>query len=84
MHGPTGFSGVHTSPNSELVDRGVRIIAAVTGLGRQEALTLLQEAHGQVKTAIVMHGKRVDRQTAQRLLIEHDGKVRNVLEQSER
>jgi len=71
---------VDTSTNSKLVDRGARIIAAVTSLGRQEALKLLHEAHGRVKTAIVMHSRKVDRQTAERLLAEHDGKVRAVLE----
>ena len=75
---------VNTYSNSKLVDRGARIIAAVTGLGRQEALALLHAAHGRVKTAIVMHSRNLDRETAERLLAEHDGKVRAVLERSEK
>jgi len=75
---------VNAYSNIKLVDRGARIIAAVTGLGRQEALALLHEANGRVKTAIVMHGRKVDRETAERLLAEHDGKVRAVLEESEK
>jgi len=75
---------VDTSTNTKLVDRGARIISAETGLDRQKALDLLQKANGWVKTAIVMHHNKVDRETAEKLLADHDGNVRNVLEESDR
>jgi len=75
---------VNAYSNSKLVDRGARIIAAVTGLDRQEAMLLLHKAKGRVKTAIVMHIKKLDREIAEQLLTEHDGKVRDVLEQGEK
>jgi N-acetylmuramic acid 6-phosphate (MurNAc-6-P) etherase len=37
---------------------------------------LLEDARGRVKTAIVMHFRQTDCDAAERLLKEHDGKVR--------
>jgi N-acetylmuramic acid 6-phosphate etherase len=65
---------------SKLVDRAARIIAQATSLDRQQALALLDRAKGSVKTAIVMHQKGVDAQTAEAMLDEHDRNVRSVLE----
>ncbi len=70
---------VNAYANRKLVDRGARIIAAVTGLERETALEKLHAAEGQVKAAIVMHFKNVDLQTASALLDRHEGNVRAVL-----
>jgi N-acetylmuramic acid 6-phosphate etherase len=51
---------VDVQANSEkLRDRGTRIVSAITGLGRRESLTLLRRAKWNVKTAIVMHKRRL-------------------------
>lgn len=54
--------------SAKLVDRSLRIVEALTGLGRAEAMTLLAEADGRVKTALAMHGMGVDREEAERRL----------------
>ncbi|MBP7933616.1 MAG: N-acetylmuramic acid 6-phosphate etherase [Phycisphaerae bacterium] len=71
---------VNAYSNVKLVDRGARIIAAITGVDRDKALELLHAAKGRVKTAIVMHHRQVDRESADRLLAAHGGRVRAVLE----
>lgn len=71
---------VNSPACSKLVDRGARIISKVTGVDRERALGLLNEANGKAKVAIVMALRGVDRTTAERLLDEHDGLVRPVLE----
>ena len=71
---------VNACANRKLVDRGGRIIAAITGLDREKSLELLHAAKGRVKIAIVMHLRNVDAEAAQRLLAEHDGKVRAVMD----
>jgi len=74
---------VNAYSNIKLVDRGARIIASITGVEREKAIELLHAAKGRVKTAIVMHDRQVDRETADRLLAKHDGRVRAVLESDE-
>jgi N-acetylmuramic acid 6-phosphate etherase len=54
--------------SAKLVDRSLRIVEALTGLGRAEAMTLLAEADGRVKTALAMHGMGVGREEAERRL----------------
>jgi len=49
-------------------------------IDRAEALELLDKAEGKVKTAIVMQIKGLDQADAERLLAEHEGKIRPVLE----
>jgi N-acetylmuramic acid 6-phosphate etherase len=71
---------VNTHTNSKLVDRGTRMIQAITGLVRPEAAALLEQAGGHVKTAVVMHARRVDRAEAERLLARHHGHVARILE----
>ena len=70
---------VDSRVNSKLIDRGTRMVQTVTGLSREASLALLQTADGQVKTAIVMHARNVDRRTAERLLAEADGHIAPVL-----
>lgn len=70
---------VNTRTNHKLVDRGARIIQAVTGLSRESALELLERANGRVKTALVMHVKGVDASVAQQLLARVDGHLDRIL-----
>jgi N-acetylmuramic acid 6-phosphate etherase len=66
--------------NRKLVDRGGRMISRVTGVSREEGIELLHAAKGRVKTAIVMHFKGIGRESAEELLVRHDGNVRRVIE----
>jgi N-acetylmuramic acid 6-phosphate etherase len=70
---------VNTVTNGKLVDRGVRIVETITGLPREASRTLLEAGGGRVKTALVMHARKVDRSTAEALLAEADGHVGEVL-----
>ncbi len=70
---------VNTRANRKLVDRGARIIQAVTGVERAAALDLLEQAGGRVKTALVMHARGVDATQAQQLLDEVDGQLMRIL-----
>jgi N-acetylmuramic acid 6-phosphate etherase len=65
--------------NRKLWDRGARIVATVTGLGREEAMQLLRRADGHVKAAIVMHRRRVDLPEAGHLLAGGGGQLRQAL-----
>jgi N-acetylmuramic acid 6-phosphate etherase len=65
--------------NQKLWDRGARIIATLTGLGRNESMDLLKRADGHVKAAVVMHGKRVDLAKARELLTGASGSLRGAL-----
>lgn len=71
---------VNTRANKKLVDRGTRMIQTVTGLDRAAAGDLLQRSGGHVKTALVMHAKKVDRAEAERLLVAQRGHVARILE----
>lgn len=70
---------VNTKANTKLVDRGTRMIQAVTGLDREAARSLLDASGGHVKTALVMHAKKVDRAQAEQLLSEHSGHLARIL-----
>jgi len=71
---------VNTKANAKLVDRGVRIIQAVTGVDRSTGGKLLEAADGHVKTALVMHIKKVNRAEAERLLTQSGGRVGAILQ----
>ena len=66
--------------NEKLAHRAVRIIQQVTDLDEAAAETLLHEAHNHVKTAIVMHYRAVDYETAKSILSENNGFLRQVIE----
>lgn len=70
---------VNTKANAKLVDRGTRMIQAVTGLDRESARSLLDASGGHVKTALVMHAKKVDRAQAEQLLSEHGGHLARIM-----
>lgn len=72
---------VNTAANRKLVDRGIRMIAEVTGLSRDQAGALLDRAGGRVKPALVMHAKGVSREAAESMIAEADGNVSQLLDQ---
>jgi N-acetylmuramic acid 6-phosphate etherase len=65
--------------NQKLTERSKRIVALLTGLSREEAEGLLARCNGEVKTAIVMHHRRVAADDARRLLHEAGGQLRGVI-----
>jgi len=66
--------------NAKLRDRAARIVAALTGDSRDEALVLLQNAGGSVKTAIVMRRCGLDRERSEAALRTGAGSLRAALE----
>ena len=66
--------------NAKLRDRAARIISTLTTLPREEAFHLLDRAGGEVKTAIVMHARQVDRAEAESRLKAGGGFVRSAIE----
>ncbi|MBM3990578.1 MAG: N-acetylmuramic acid 6-phosphate etherase [Planctomycetes bacterium] len=70
---------VDTSKNTKLVERGARIVAALAGVGRDEALALLAAAGGQVKVAVVMSKRRLPREQACEHLRRCGGLLRRAL-----
>ena len=65
--------------NDKLIDRSQRIVMETTGLPRDEARAVLDAAGGRVKTAIVMARRRVSGDEADRLLAEHQGRLRTIV-----
>ena len=65
--------------NDKLIDRSERIVMETTGLARTEARGVIDAADGRVKTAIVMARRRVSRDEAERLLEEHEGRLRAIV-----
>ncbi len=63
----------------KLQDRGERILMQTLGLDRAEALALLTEAGGHVKTALVMGGHGVTADEAARMLSAAEGVLARVL-----
>lgn len=70
---------VNTSGNAKLLDRGRRIVQSVTGRSDDDAASLLKAADGRVKTALVMHERKVGCAEAQRLLKEAGGNVERLI-----
>jgi N-acetylmuramic acid 6-phosphate etherase len=65
--------------NDKLVDRSQRIVMETTGLDRGSARDVIQAAEGNVKIAIVMARRGVERKEAERLLAEHAGRLRSIV-----
>ena len=68
--------------NDKLTDRAARIISTVTGLDRDEALSLLDDANRSVKHAILMRERGLSYEDADRALKEADGRLRRALNPS--
>jgi N-acetylmuramic acid 6-phosphate etherase len=69
-----------SATNDKLRDRAARIVARLVGGSRDEALALLDEAGGRVKTAVVMRSLDVARGEAESMLEASDGSLRGALE----
>jgi N-acetylmuramic acid 6-phosphate etherase len=65
--------------NDKLIDRSQRIVMETTGLDRGAARAVIDAAEGSVKTAIVMARRRVSKGEAERLLAQHEGRLRPVV-----
>jgi N-acetylmuramic acid 6-phosphate etherase len=65
--------------NAKLLDRSIRIVASQTKLSREEAADVLTKAEGRVKPALVMAMRGISLEEAQRLLDQHDQKLRPIL-----
>ena len=63
----------------KLQDRGERVLMEAAGLERDAAASLLDQAGGHVKTALVMHGRSVGSDDARQLLDQAGGMVGRVL-----
>lgn len=68
-----------SATNDKLRDRAARIVVRLVGGSREEALALLDDAGGRVKTAVVMRSLRVSRGDAEALLDASDGSLRGAL-----
>jgi len=65
--------------NQKLWDRAARIVSTLTGLSRDDALSLLRQADGRVKVAVVMHRKSTPAAQAIELLNQCGGFLRRAL-----
>ena len=66
--------------NTKLWDRGARIISEVARLTYEEALDVLKQADGEVKTALVMAQRGLSVEESRSRLKDQDGSLRRVLE----
>ncbi|MBZ9677944.1 N-acetylmuramic acid 6-phosphate etherase [Mesorhizobium sp. ES1-1] len=65
--------------NIKLRDRATRIVAAITGRGKDEAARLLEKSRGAVKTAILLAAGADSAETAEKILEEAGQKLRPAL-----
>ena len=66
--------------NAKLWDRGARIISEVARLTYEEALDVLKQADGEVKTALVMAQRGLSAEESRSRIEDQDGSLRRVLE----
>ena len=66
--------------NSKLLDRAVRIVQVLSGVGRGQAEAVLREAGGQVKLAVLMQRRGLDRAPAEANLARSAGNLRLALQ----
>ncbi|WP_242022628.1 N-acetylmuramic acid 6-phosphate etherase [Gimesia chilikensis] len=69
--------------NKKLIDRSIRILIAFTDLPRDEAETVLEACHGELKTAIVSVKRNVSPERAEELLKQAGGHLRRALDAAE-
>lgn len=65
--------------NEKLQDRGVRIIMHLTDLCREDAMKLLKSSDNEVKTAVLMEKKKIQKKEAREILKKKSGSLRNSL-----
>jgi N-acetylmuramic acid 6-phosphate etherase len=66
--------------NSKLVDRSLRILRDLAGVERERGLTLLEDAGGSVKLALLMAATALSVDQAEALLQQHDQQLRPALD----
>jgi N-acetylmuramic acid 6-phosphate etherase len=66
--------------NSKLVDRSLRILRDLAGVERERGLTLLEDAGGSVKLALLMAAAALSVDQAEALLQQHDQQLRPALD----
>ena len=66
--------------NAKLRDRAARIVSELTGTPRDQAFSLLDNAGGSAKTAILMHKRSLTRAQAEQSLALHLGSLRAAIE----
>jgi N-acetylmuramic acid 6-phosphate etherase len=66
--------------NKKLQDRSARIVATITGSDVEKSRELLKNAGGDVKTAIIMQKRGVDRAEAENILKSFNGELRRATE----
>ena len=66
--------------NSKLVDRSLRILRDLAGVERKRGLTLLEDAGGSVKLALLMAAASLSVDQAEALLLQHDQQLRPALD----
>lgn len=71
---------VNTRGNAKLWQRGIGLVAQLTGLSRAQSEELLNASDGQVKVAAVMHAHAIDRAAARARLEAVSGVLRRALE----
>ncbi|MBM3976292.1 MAG: N-acetylmuramic acid 6-phosphate etherase [Planctomycetes bacterium] len=70
---------VNTRGNAKLVQRGISLVARLTGLAREPAAALLERADGSVKLAAVMHAHGCELAEARARLERAGGMLRRAL-----
>jgi len=68
--------------NEKLRDRSVRIVSQLTGLSRTRAGNLLNRAKGKVKSAIVMHFRKINFNQALTVLNENNQSLRKAIRET--
>ena len=68
-----------TATNVKLVDRGQRIVMEIAGVDRAKAGAALEAAGGSVKVAIVMLRRGLPREEAEKMLAQHQGRLRPII-----
>ena len=66
--------------NQKLAERACRLVMGLTGLDESAAKRLLSQAGSEVKTAVVMHRRRVNDMEARKLLQKTGGFLGPVIE----
>jgi len=66
--------------NEKLVDRGIRIIQDITNLDLENSRRILVAAKMSVKTALVMAKKDCNSDSAEKLLMDANGFIRDVID----
>lgn len=69
-----------TVTNAKLKTRATRMVKQLTNLSEEDAQALLEQAHGEVKTAVVMHKKQMDYSEAKACLSQNHGFLRSALQ----